>query len=280
MRYLCLTLGGAMVLLCGCLGALALPWQTENQRTETSYPYHQLEDKARPDLPHSLSPSYYMVVYAAQDRGNIAETSHCFATFARVAPMGESSRGRVELHHINWFSIRGHQTGLANVTEPDGRSSHPEPGENRPTHEALSLVHRHGLRITRWGPYKIDQRLFERAQWQIDLLEGRVPGRRVLYKAFDLGYREGPWALAVNCIHAVSDIDREHTPLRTWASYGDEAARKIVLHLRRWIQEPVVENPGNWELIWEATWQGVPIPAGLEVVRGEPPWERQTTRWR
>ncbi|MGO8899242.1 MAG: hypothetical protein ACLQU5_12985 [Isosphaeraceae bacterium] len=199
------------------------------------------------------------------------ETSHCFATFARVAPMGESSRGRAELHHINWFSIRGHQTGLANLTEPDGRSSHPEPGENRTTHEALSLVHRHGLRITRWGPYEIDQRLFERAQRQIDLLEGRVHGRRVLYKAFDLGYREGPWALAVNCIHAVSDIDREHTPLRTWASYGDEAARKIVLHLRRWIQEPVVENPGNWELIWEATWQGVPVPAGLEVVRGEPP---------
>ena len=97
----------------------------------------------------------------------------------------------------------------------------------------------------------------------------------VLYKAVDLGYREGPWALAVsNCIHAVSDIDRDLAPLRTWASYGDEAARKIVLHLRRWIKEPGMEDPGDWGLMWEATWQGVPVPARLDVVRGEPPWER------
>src|SRR5690349_5828880 len=53
--------------------------------------------------------AYYMVVYSAQETGNNPLTSHCFATFARIAGGGPD---RVELRHINWFSVRGHQTGV------------------------------------------------------------------------------------------------------------------------------------------------------------------------
>jgi hypothetical protein len=36
---------------------------------------------------------HYMVIYAAQEPGNHPRTSHCFATFARVAPERASSGG-------------------------------------------------------------------------------------------------------------------------------------------------------------------------------------------
>jgi hypothetical protein len=208
------------------------------------------------------TPTFYMVVYSAQDPAGVPDTSHLFATFAQV------DENRAVLQHINWFSIRGHKTGQANLVEPDGKSSHFEIGENRTTREAITLVYTHGLRITRWGPYMIDQRLYLRATQQIDLLEGRVPGHHILYKALDFGYREGTLVTALNCIHAVSDIDREH-PLWTWTSYGDDAARKVILHLSRWIIS--APAPDNWDLIWGATWAGTPVPRNLQVNHGELP---------
>jgi hypothetical protein len=51
--------------------------------------------------------AYYMVLYSSQDAGTNPTTSHCFATFARIS----GSAAPVELHHITWFSVRGHQTG-------------------------------------------------------------------------------------------------------------------------------------------------------------------------
>jgi hypothetical protein len=210
-----------------------------------------------------------MVVYGAQECGNHPETSHCFATFARMG-----AGGRVELQHINWFSIRGHQTGWTYALfEPDGQPTRPEPGENRPTREALLLARQGGLRIARWGPYEIERGLFERATRQIDLLEGRIPGRRVLYKALDLGYRsDASMIRAMNCVHAISDIDREPALLRTWTSYGDEAARKIVRHLGRWVKHGGAEQPSAWGPIWEETWRGVPVPEPLEVRCEASPW--------
>ncbi len=201
-----------------------------------------------------VAEAYYMVIYAAQEEVTPL-TSHCFATFARVTTMGRpSGPPRVELHHINWFSLRGHRLGsTCGLFEDDGRLSRPEPGENRTTREALGLATRRGLRVSRFGPYEIDRDLYERALRQIDLLEGRVSGRQVLYKALDLGYREGAEIRAVNCIHAISDIVREPAPLRTFTCYGDEAARRVVWHLRRWIKGGAAERPDVWPAIWDAS---------------------------
>jgi hypothetical protein len=215
----------------------------------------------------------YMVLYAAQDEGNNPTTSHCFATFARVSRSGTRP---VELHHINWFSVRGHQTGSTCLFDAEGQPARPEPGENRTTAEALALARRVGLRVTRWGPYEIDRALFERALRQIDLLEGRIPGRKVLYKAMDLGLREGPEVRVLDCIHAVSDIDRDPVLLRTWTSYGEEAGRKVVQHLGRWIKGQGREHPEVWGPIWEAMWRGTPAAAAPEIVRGEAPWKEDS----
>jgi hypothetical protein len=82
--------------------------------------------------------AYDTVVCSAQGTGNNPLSSHCFATFARIA--GEAP-DRVELRNVNRFSIQGHQPGVGSgLSEPDGRPTLPVPGENRTTREALELL--------------------------------------------------------------------------------------------------------------------------------------------
>jgi hypothetical protein len=224
----------------------------------------------------SAGETFYLVVFAAQEEDYHPETSHCFATFARIAESQEAEPV-VELHHINWFSRRGHRTGATHaVIGDDGMPTRPEPGENRTTREALLLASRRGLKITRWGPFEIARELHERAMQHIDLLEGRVPGRRVLYKSFDIGCRESEEIVALNCVHAVSDVDRDGGPLRTWTSYGEQAARIVVQHLGRWFKEPGRDHPEAWERIWRETWRPGPAPL-LRIAQGRSPFRRDTT---
>jgi len=224
----------------------------------------------------SAGETFYLVVFAAQEEDYHPETSHCFATFARIAELQDTG-SVVELHHINWFSRRGHQTGTTHaVFEDDGTLTRPEPGENRTTREALLLASRRRLKITRWGPFEIARELHERAIQQIDLLEGRVRGRRVLYKSFDIGCREAEGIVALNCVHAISDVDREGGPLRTWTSYGEQAAGIVVQHLGRWFEEPGRDHPEAWERIWRETWRPGPAPL-LRIAQGRSPFRLDTT---
>ncbi len=225
-----------------------------------------------PQRSRSSSPpsdSYYMVIYSAEE-GQISERAHCFATFARVSRADDAPSPWIELHHINWFSVRGHRCGWTyNLVDADGKPTRPEPGANRTTREALELVLGHHRRVTRWGPYEIKRELYDRALRQIDLLEGRVPGKKVLYKSLDLGYRNRPGSPVLNCIHAVSDIVCEPTPLRTWTAYGDPAALMVVQHLRPWIKRPAVEPPGLWPAIWEEIWRDAPKRLADTIARAE-----------
>lgn len=213
---------------------------------------------------------YYMVIYSAQERGKHPWSSHCFATFARVIPERAKSSGRrVELRHINWLSTRAHRSGVTDIVAPGGRPALPEPGENRTTADALELVWSGGRRVTRWGPYAIDRGFYEQASRHIDRLEGRLPGPKVLYKAIDLGYREGSEIRALNCIHAVSDIVRKPELLRTWTTHGDEAARQVVRHLLPSIKGPAVERPEVWPAIWDAIWRGAPNRMPDTIIRAD-----------
>ena len=136
--------------------------------------------------------TFFVVVYGAQEDEGHPETSHCFATFARFAAR-PGADPLVELHHINWFSRGGHETGVPEGLATAGdRPIEPERGENRSTREALLLARRRALKVTRWGPYRIEGEFYERALRHIDLLEGRVPGRQVLYMQLDGGSGRGP----------------------------------------------------------------------------------------
>ncbi len=217
-----------------------------------------------------VADSYFMVIYSAE-KANTPTRSHCFATFARVSqPDGSSDPPKIELHHINWFSVRGHRCGATfGLVEGNGRPTRAEPGANLTTRDALELVLDGNHRVSRWGPYEIERGLYEQALRQIDLLDGRVPGRKILYKAIDLGYREGAEIQALNCIHAVSDIVRKPSPLRTWTAYGDEAARRVVRHLRPWIKAPVRDRADVWPAIWSAIWDGAPTRDDRAIARAE-----------
>lgn len=57
-----------------------------------------------------------MVIYSAEE-GKISERAHCFATFARVTPASDAAARRIELHHINGFSVRGHRLVMRCDTE-------------------------------------------------------------------------------------------------------------------------------------------------------------------
>ena len=76
--------------------------------------------------------------------------------------------------------------------------------------------------------------------------------------------------MALNCIHAISDIDRDEGPLRTGLAYGAEAARKVALHFRRWMSEGEREHPREWGRIWRETWNPDPVPDEAIVRRGSP----------
>ena len=213
--------------------------------------------------------TFFVVIYGAREDGGHPESSHCFATFAHFAEAAGADPA-VELHHINWFSPKGHETGLPyGRVSADGHPPEPERGENRTTREALLLARKRGMKVTRWGPYQIEEALYDRALRHIDLLEGRVPGRRVLYKQLDGGYREDR-IVALNCIHAISDIDRDEGPLRTGVAYGEKAARRVALHFHPWIRPGGAEHPREWEWIWKETWSPEPAPDDKVVRQGEP----------
>jgi len=205
--------------------------------------------------------SYYMVVFGAQDEQSNPLTSHCFATFIKLKrPETGLGQPTIELKHINWFTSKGHECGVPHGLLIDGQLAKPEPGENRDTACALRGAARHGLTVYKYGPFEIDAHLYERAQRQIDLLEGRVPDHRVLYKQIDFGLREGKEIVALNCIHAVSDIVREPAPLSTGLAFGREAAELDLNHLKHWIKDPSRVHRQVWERVWPTLWENESPP--------------------
>ena len=92
-----------------------------------------------------------------------------------------------------------------------------------------------GARVSRWGPYRIEKELYDRALTQ----EERLRSGRVLYKAVDRNYRPQ----ASNCIHAVSDIDTDNGLFHVGREWGDAASRDVANHLRRWVNNPEKTYP-------------------------------------
>jgi hypothetical protein len=203
----------------------------------------------------SAGESYYVVVYGAEDGTANPLKTHCFATFIKL-----TNSATIELRHINWFTRLGHESGVPHGLLNDGQLERPEPGENRDTAAAFEMAARHQLSVFKFGPYEIERALFEHAVRQIELLEGRVGGSRILYKQLDFGLREGSRVVAANCIHAVSDVVREPTPLSTGLAAGREAALLNVHHFKRWIKDPSKTHPEVWDRVWRVLWRSRPAP--------------------
>jgi hypothetical protein len=162
--------------------------------------------------------SYYMAVFSAQVESNEPRLTHTFATFMKDT--GDSAKEyRTEVHTIRWMPK---SLTIAIL------GANPEPGTNLDLQSSLRWAESRNCRVSMWGPYKIDNQLYDRAVKQ----ESRLRSGRVLYKAIDLRFRPG---VASNCIHAVSDLDTDKGLLDSGLRRGDDASRLVVQHLSRWM---------------------------------------------
>ena len=164
--------------------------------------------------------AYYMVVFDAD--GGAARSSHCFATFVKATGKGSKEEDdQLEPHTISWMPTSLEIAVLRRT---------PEPGVNLDLSATLRWARSVGARVSRWGPYRIEKELYDRALTQ----EERLRSGRVLYKAVDRNYRPQ----ASNCIHAVSDIDTDNGLFHVGREWGEAASRDVANHLRRWVNNP------------------------------------------
>src|SRR5262249_39913059 len=141
--------------------------------------------------------------------------AHTFATFlkADVPPGKDPSPDQVKSAQaitISWLPADGDIRLLAA----------PVAGRNYTLRGTLAFAAAQGMSTTARGPFETTKEIYALALKQKSLLESGT----VAYKAIDRKFRP---EMAVNCIHAVSDIIPGRT-LDTGTSRGDEATDMVV----------------------------------------------------
>jgi hypothetical protein len=133
---------------------------------------------------------YYVAMFGSQTTPTDPNHSHSFATFVRAHGDGPcpTAFDVEDCFTISWLPanmiVRVH-------------ALLPECGHNFELHETLRYVLSEGERVSMWGPYRIDQELYDNAVRQAQLLQSG----QVRYKAIDSGY---PTDKVSNCIHAIA----------------------------------------------------------------------------
>jgi len=172
--------------------------------------------------------SYYMVIFASQPDSKEAWLSHTFATFVKAGRKMPSEQERIEeAHTISWMP-RSRDIAILR--------RRPEQGTNLDLRETLRWAESVGARVYAWGPYRIEQELYERALRQ----EARLTSGAVLFKVIDEKFRPDS---ASNCIHAVTDIDMDNGLVHVGRQWGEAASGVAAEHLRRWIITPERKHP-------------------------------------
>jgi hypothetical protein len=168
---------------------------------------------------------FYVLVFAAQAEPNYPRGAHTVATFVKATGEGnDPALWQIETRTISWLPA-----SMAIVPR-----LMPERGRNFDLPTTLNWSRRQGARITVWGPYEIDRRMYEFAQRQITRLEGNA----VAYRMVNSGL-----AGVSNCILAVGDVVPGDT-LLTGTAYGEAASVLVARHYRRWMRNP--EQRHEW----------------------------------
>jgi hypothetical protein len=166
---------------------------------------------------------YYMLVFGTQRYLSHPKYSHTFATFVKATGTGPClDTYQLEVHTLSW---------LPESLRIDTFALHPEPGRAFDLDETLRWAQCEHAHVSMWGPFQIQKGLYERALERLSLLQSGA----LAYKVIDVRFR--PFE-AVDCIHALSDVDDECGFLATGAAYGDRASYLVLLHLKRWITQP------------------------------------------
>lgn len=183
----------------------------------------------------------YMAVFSSDSCFLQKPSAHCFATFVKVHDDEKTKQRTFEALTISWFPA----TDIVRLVAPA------EPGENRDLKRTLDRAACKKIRLSEWGPYQICPELFDRAVKQKARLECGTLG----WQACDSENR--PAGKAINCVHAVSDVDCDRGQCRTGIHCGEKASALIVRHLGRWIVNPCERHDWVNELIGVA---GYPYP--------------------
>jgi hypothetical protein len=170
---------------------------------------------------------YFVIVYGATHRPNIAQLSHTFATFIKATGTGEFPAGwTLEPYTISWLPC-SLKVRLAAM---------PEPGRNFGLHETIRWAQTTADDIDLWGPYEVQIELYDRALLQISVLERG----QVKYKAQDSGCRSSQ---ASNCIHAVTTVASGYRVRIVTPAWGEAASYYVALRLYPWYINPCRTYP-------------------------------------
>jgi hypothetical protein len=162
---------------------------------------------------------FYLAVFGGETVPFKPEKTHSFVGAVRVPAAGPA-----EVVSISW---------LPASLEPRGLTFCSEEGVNLGVRESVAWAKCHGMRVSVWGPYRIDEELFCRLKGHA----ARLDSGRVMYKPTDnlaLAYR------VQNCYHALwapvapvqaRGFSGAFTP-------GDAATAKTVRLYSRWILDP------------------------------------------
>jgi hypothetical protein len=191
--------------------------------------------------PEQFEPSttkYYVVMYGYQNGAdNKAALSHSFASFIALdrAPAPNGPTPKVLSHHdISWIpaatnpdnpSVCVSPTGLPDVGCPTVQ------GHNFKAAETLRMGH-NGHRIIKYWIAEITEELFELARDR----EAYLEDGRILYIANDTFLRQDH--TAINCIHALSDMEPGSLPDTGLVTWGYQASKNVMTtyEMRGWIR--------------------------------------------
>jgi hypothetical protein len=108
-------------------------------------------------LPRAVSAdeAYFMVVFGAERPIYFdANHTHTWATFVRACPDADGCLHVVDAFTISW---------MPRTLEVRAGKLHPECGVNLDRYTSLNWAFSDGLRVSRYGPFRIERQLYDRA---------------------------------------------------------------------------------------------------------------------
>jgi hypothetical protein len=178
------------------------------------------------------------MVFGSQSTPPRPGAAHSWATVVSVA---ETCSGPlIEQRTISWYP---------RSLDIDPLMLRVEPGVNLNLYATLEEVLRHNERVSVWGPFETWHGFYRRFLTQKAFLESGAVG----YQCIDTIGEAGREGNALNCIHALTDMDpqfnRSRYPL---IFFGEAASRNVVrqLHDRPVLIQPQVTHDWLIAALW------------------------------
>lgn len=157
---------------------------------------------------------YYIIIFGSQSEPKLPRYTHTFGCVIRATGCGDNYWDyELEVHTISW---------MAASLEVKPWLLLPQKGVNLPLGQTLHWAYNTGnQRVSQWGPYEIQDWAYWQAIQRVRFLESG----RVRYQSVDPLLRT---RRITDCIHAISDLDRDSPRLRyAWIRFGEDASKHI-----------------------------------------------------